>query len=342
MTAEFQVYLMDIKVLQADFCGVKEMPNIRQIPDLVLCFDYKKFFVRLYEKAFYEDIFSRAAQVAFYFSFALFPLLLFLLTLFGMILESAVEFRQDFFQYLRQIMPLSAYSLVEVTLKEVMDKSSGGKLTIGLLIAVWSASAGIDSLRIALNGVYNLKETRYWWTTKAISIALTIGLSLLIFIALGIIFYGSHFIIWSLSLITLPIPSPFFLGILQWVTILIVLLLAFALLYVVCPNQSPRYWKFVTPGAVTGIILWLLLSTVLRLYLQYFDSYAKTYGSLGAMIILMLWLYLTALVLLIGGAINAIFEEFAQIKRTNRDEERAAKEKQLRHKPLSGTLQQPT
>lgn len=316
------------------------MHHIREIPELVLHFDYKKFFLRLYEKAFYEDIFSRAAQVAFYFSFALFPLLLFLLTLFGLILESADEFRSDFFHYLRQIMPLSAYTLVEGTIKEVMDKSSSGKLTVGLLIAIWSASAGIDSLRIALNGVYNLKETRYWWTTKAISIAITIGLSILIFVALGIIFYGSHFIAGTLNLISLPIPSPFFLGVLQWLTIGIVLLLAFALLYVVCPNQSPRYWKFVTPGSITGIALWLLFSNAFRFYLQYFDSYAKTYGSLGAMIILMLWLYLTALVILIGGAINAIFEEFAEIKRTNRDEERAAKEKQLRHKPLGEALQE--
>lgn len=317
------------------------MKNIKKIPSLILNFNYKHFFVRLYEKAFYEDIFSRAAQVAFYFSFAIFPLLLFLLTLFGIILESTDEFRNDLFHYLKQIMPFSAYTLVEGTLVEVMSKSSGGKLTFGLLIAVWSASAGIDSLRIALNGVYNLKETRYWWTTKSLSIALTVGLSVLIFIALGIIFYGSHFVSLGLNLINLPIPSPFFLGILQWVTILIVLLLVFALLYVICPNHSPRHWKFVTPGSIIGIILWLLLSNAFRLYLHYFDSYAKTYGSLGAMIILMLWLYLTALVMLIGGAINAIFEEFANIKRANLDEDRAAAEKELRYKSLGEIMRQP-
>lgn len=315
------------------------MKSIKEIPNRVLNFNYKHFFLRLYEKAFYEDIFSRAAQVAFYFSFAIFPLLLFLVTLFGLILESADDFRLDLFRYLRQIMPVSAYKLVEGTITEVMNSSSGGKLTIGLLIAIWSASAGIDSLRIALNGVYNLKETRWWWTTKAISIAMTIGLALLIFIALGIIFYGSHFIVWTLNLINLPIPSPFFLGVLQWATIFIVLLLAFALLYVVCPNHSPRHWKFVTPGSIIGIILWLLFSTGFRFYLQYFDTYAKTYGSLGAMIILMFWLYLTALVMLTGGAINAIFEEFANIKRENRDKEREAAEKQMRYKSLGEAMQ---
>jgi membrane protein len=317
------------------------MKSIKEIPSHILNFNYKHFFIRLYEKAFYEDIFSRAAQVAFYFSFAIFPLLLFLITLFGIILESADDFRLDMFRWLRQIMPFSAYKLVESTITEVMNASSGGKLTIGLLIAIWSASAGIDSLRIALNGVYDLKETRWWWTTKAISIALTIGLAVLIFIALGIIFYGSHLIVWTLSLISVPIPSPFFLRILQWVTIFVVLLLAFVMLYVVCPNHSPRQWKFVTPGSLIGIILWVLFSSGFRTYLQYFDTYAKTYGSLGAMIILMFWLYLTALVILTGGAINAIFEEFADVKRANRDEERLAAEKELRYKSLGEVMQDP-
>lgn len=316
------------------------MKSIRTIPGRVLHFNYKHFFIRLYEKAFYEDIFSRAAQVAFYFSFAIFPLILFLVTLFGLILESADEFRIDLFRYLRQIMPLSAYRLVEGTITEVVTSSSGGKLTIGLLIAIWSASAGIDSLRIALNGVYNLKETRWWWTTKALSLALTVGLGFLIFTALGIIFYGSHFIVWVLSLISLPIPSPFVLDILQWVTIFLVLALAFGLLYIICPNHSPRRWKFITPGTNIAIILWILFSSGFRIYLQYFDTYARTYGSLGAMIILMFWLYLTALVMLIGGAINAIFEEFHKVREANRDEERAAAEKELRHKPLGEVMTQ--
>lgn len=316
------------------------MPKILQIPYNVVHFSYKEFFKRLYGKAFTDDIFSRSAQVAFYFSFAIFPLLLFLLTLFGMILDSADEFRRELFLYLKQIMPFSAYTLVEVTLKEVMEKSSGGKLTVGLLIAVWSASAGIDSLRIALNGVYNLKETRYWWTTKAISIAMTIGLSVLIFIALGIIFYGSHFIVWALSLINLPIPSPFILGILQWVTILAVLLTAFDILYGICPNHSPRQWHWISPGAITGIVLWLIVSNGFRTYLRFFDGYAKTYGSLGAMIILMLWLYLTALVILIGGAINAIFDEFSNIEDPHKDKEHEAKEHETSQKPLGKVLQE--
>lgn len=269
----------------------------------------KYFFKRLYDKMFEEDTFGNAAQVAFYFSFSLFPLLLFLISLFGLVLGSADEFRLELFQYLQRIMPVTAYDLVLHTIEEVMEKSSSGKITLGILIALWSASAGLDSLRGALNEVYSLKETRPFWKTRPLSLLLTFVIGILVFIALGVVFYGSQFIVWLLASINLPIPSPFFLGVLKWATILGVLLLAFALIYNVSPNRKIFRWQWITPGAIAGIILWLLVSTGFRVYLQYFDTYSKTYGSLGAMIILMLWLYLTALVILVGAVINQVLEE---------------------------------
>lgn len=271
----------------------------------------KRFFIRLYEKSFDEDIFSSAAQVGFYFMFALFPLLLFLVSLMGLVLESARDMQQELFLYLRQIMPGSALELVQKTLEEVVNGSSGGKLTLGFVIALWSASAGIDSIRIALNAVYKLKETRPWWKRKLASLLLTLGIALLIFIALGIIFYGSQFLSFLLIWAHLPIPSPLVLKILSFIVVAIVLVITFALLYSFCPNHVPFSWNWITPGAIVAIVLWVLFSLGFRLYLHYFNSYAKTYGSLGAIIILMLWLYLTALVILVGGAINAILNEFS-------------------------------
>ena len=166
-----------------------------------------RFAVRLYEKAFHDDIFSRAAQVAFYFSFAIFPLLLFSVTLFGMILGSADDLRLELFAYLKNVMPASAYQLVQTTLFEVVENSSGGKLTLGFLIAIWSASSAIDSLRTALNSVYDLKETRYWWTTKSVSYGLTLGIGVLFLIALSVVFYGAHLITWAFTAMSFAIPS---------------------------------------------------------------------------------------------------------------------------------------
>lgn len=196
--------------------------------------EFKKFFYRLYEKFTEEDIFSSAAQVAFYFSFALFPLLLFLISLFGIILESAEDFRAELFFYLRQVMPVSAYELVQKTIEEVTKNSTGSKLTVGLLIALWSASAGIDSLRIALNSTYNLKETRSWFKTKAVSLISTLTLTLLITVALGIVFYGWKFVSFVLNLVNLTVTSPAVLITIQIITIIVVLMLIFALLYSFC------------------------------------------------------------------------------------------------------------
>lgn len=269
----------------------------------------KYFFNRFYDKMFDEDTLGNAAQVAFYFSFSLFPLLLFLISLFGLVLESADDFRLELFAYLRRIMPVTAYELVFHTMNEVIEKSSGGKITLGILIALWSSSAGLDALRGALNEVYRVKETRPYWKTKPLSLLLTLLIGLLVFVALGIVFYGSQFIVWLLATTYLTIPSPFLVGFLKWTTILAVLLFAFALVYNALPDRKIFRWQWITPGAIAGIALWLIASNGFRIYLGYFDSYSKTYGSLGAMIILMLWLYITALVILVGGVINQILEE---------------------------------
>ena len=289
-------------------------------------FHFKTFFYRLYERAMEEDIMSSAAQVAFYFSFALFPLLLFLVSLFGIILGSADDLRGELFYYLRQVMPNSAYELVQTTIVEVTTGSSGGKLTLGFFIALWSASAGVDSLRIALNSVYNLRELRDWWKTKLLSLSFTFVITILVSVALAIVFYGWKFVSFTLDSMSLTVPSPFFLVIIQWVAILIVLLIVFGLLFNYIPNHSPFKWIWITPGAITGIILWLILSNGFRLYLNYFNSYNKTYGSLGAVIILMLWLYLTALVILIGGLINSIVDEIGEKKICLRNEIRVDEE----------------
>jgi len=266
---------------------------------------------RLYDSFWEEDVISRSAQVAFYLSFALFPLLLFLVNLFGLIIGQADGLRLELFSYLRQIMPYSAYVLVKTTILEVTESSSGGKLTFGFIIALWSASAGMDSLRIALNHVYKLKETRSWWVTKLESLIFTLVLIILISFVLGIVFYGWKFLSLLLALVKLPIESIVILQIIQWITFIVILFLTFGLLYRYLPNQKDNKCSWISPGSVTAIILWVLATNGFRVYLIYFNNYDKTYGSLGAVMILMLWLFLTALVILIGGALNKIIDDIS-------------------------------
>jgi membrane protein len=285
-------------------------------------FEWKDFFSRLYEKFNDDDVTGNAAQVAFYFSFALFPLLLLLLAIFGLVLNNAEELRTELFAYLQQVMPVSAFDLVRSTLTEVADNTSGGKLTIGILITLWSASTGIDNLRGALNEVYNLKETRSWWKTKLLAVLLTLGIGILVAVTMSFLFYGEQLIAY-----VLPIESTVILNLLEWLTVLGALLLIFALVYNFTPNHQPFEWKWITPGAVVGLVSWLLVSIIFQVYLNYFNSYSKTYGSLGAVIILLLWLYLTALVILLGGAINAILDEKSGVRKEAEDPKQVKDEK---------------
>jgi membrane protein len=208
-------------------------------------------------------------------------------------------------------MPFTAYELVKKTILEVTENSSGGKLTFGFLIALWSASAGIDSLRTALNHVYRLRETRWWWRTKLESLLFTLILIFLLSFVLGIVFYGWKFLSFLLTMINFPVQSLIVLQIIQWITFTVVLFVIFGLLYRYLPNQVEEKCSWVSPGSITAIVLWVLATNGFRFYLNYFDNYDKTYGSLGAVIILMLWLYLTALVILIGGSLNQVVAEFA-------------------------------
>ncbi len=278
----------------------------------ILAFNWKRFFVGLYERSFDADIFSRAAQVAFYFSFALFPLLYFLVSLFGMLLDSSDGLKAELFDYLRHIMPLSVFDLVRRTVDEIVANSTGGKATLGLVVTLWSASAGVDAIRNALNAVYGLKETRSWPRTKSQSLFLTFIVTILTAVVLAIVFYGWQLFQYALLKIGLEVTSPLILVSIQWISTLLVMLFACEIIYNLLPNLRKFKWVWITPGSIVAILLWILLTSGFRTYLGFFNSYDKTYGSLGAVIIMMLWLYLTASALMIGGAINAVYHEMRE------------------------------
>ena len=183
----------------------------------------------------------------------------------------------------------------------------------------------MDSLRVSLNHVYKIKETRPYWVTKLESLGLTLVLIFLLSFVLGIVFYGWKFLSFLLTLVKLPIASFWILISIQWISFIIVLLLTFGLVYNFLPNIKDHKRNWISYGSVTAIILWVLLTNGFRIYLYYFNNYDKTYGSLGAVIILMLWLYLTSLVILIGGALNAVLSEI-NAEKTNQKEDSASKE----------------
>lgn len=270
---------------------------------------WRKFAVRLYTVTADSELFGRAAQSAFYFSLAIFPFLLFVISIFGLILRSADGFKSETYAYIGRVMPGAASELVRRTMDEVVSNSSGGKLTIALIVTLWSASAGIDGIRSGLNAVYGLRDSRMWLRTKIQSVLLTGVLSIIFGVVLTIVFYGWNLFEVTLEKLGFPVASPAILTVTQWASILLLMLFAFEVIYNLLPDFKKFRWRWITPGSIAAIVLWLILTTGFRVYISYFNSYDRTYGSLGAVIILLLWLYLTALVVMVGGAINTVSHE---------------------------------
>lgn len=255
-----------------------------------------------------DDVFGRSAQLAYYFLLALFPLLLFVTSVIGLMLGSGTGLRHNLFNYLGQVLPSASAELVSNTMRDVSESSGGSKLSFGIIAALWAASNGMGAISESLNAAYSVKETRPWWKTRVTAVLLTIALALLIITALVLVLYGGR--------IAEGVAGHFGLGdvftttwrIAQWPIVLAFVLLAYGLIYYFAPDTRNQGWKWVTPGAGVGVVLWLLVSFGFRLYLSYFNSYGATYGSLGAVIILMLWFYLTGAAVLIGGEINSEIE----------------------------------
>ncbi|HMF56662.1 MAG TPA: YihY/virulence factor BrkB family protein [Pyrinomonadaceae bacterium] len=258
-----------------------------------------------------DDMWGRAAQLSYYFLLALIPLLLFLTSLIGMVLGSGTGLRHALFRYLAEVMPPSAFDLIDQTVTEVTVASSGGKLSFGFLAALWAASNGMGAITSALNAAYDVKETRPWWKQRLVAIGLTLALAVLIISALVLVLYGGNIAEKIAASYGFDLAFTATWKILQWPIVLAFILLAFALLYFFAPDLRDQKWSWITPGSAIGAVLWLLVSFAFRAYLHFFDSYSKTYGSLGAVIILMLWLYLTGVAVLTGGEVNSEIENAA-------------------------------
>ena len=265
---------------------------------------HKRDFKRVAQRIIDDDIFGRAAQLSYYFLLALFPLLLVLINILGYMAQQGTEFREQLLTYLAALMPRSAIVLVRTTLNEISEASGTGKLSFGLLAALWAASNGMGAISDTLNTAYNVRERRPWWKVRIISVCLTIALAILILASLAIVLYGGT--IGEALAARYGFGEVFMIvwKIVQWPIALAFVLTTFNLIYNFAPDLSgERSWM--TPGAFVGVGLWLIVSFGFRAYLSFFDSYSVTYGSLGAVIVLMLWFYLTGVAILIGGEVNS-------------------------------------
>lgn len=263
-----------------------------------------------------NDLIDRAYELAFNFLLAVFPLLLLIIVCLDIFAAEGTILRENLYYYIGLVLPPDASALIIGTLHQVahtQGNSNAGKVAFGVLFWLYAGSSGMTQLMSTLNGAYEVREGRSWIRVHLVSIALTMAMSILIIVALVLILFGGHVV----TRISYQLSFPSFvvaaIKVVEWILAFGVVIFAFAGVYFFAPDVRQRPWYWIAPGSCVGVILWALASVGLRFYFQYFSAYSSTYGSLGAVIVLMLWFYLAGLSMLVGGQINATIEHAAAL-----------------------------
>lgn len=255
-----------------------------------------------------DNCLGQAAQLAYYFLFSLFPFFLFLTALLGYI--PVPNLMERILELLVQVLPQEALRLVQDNVRQLVTEQRGGLLSLGILLALWTASSAVTAIADALNRSYGVEESRPFWKVRGMAILLTIGLSLFLIVSILLLMFGPQLGGWIAEFFGLGAVFEVAWNILRWPVILVFLIVAVATLYYFAPDVEQE-WKWITPGSVFAVLGWLLASLGFSFYVNNFGSYNKTYGSVGAVIVLLTWMYVTGLCLLVGGEINAEIEHAA-------------------------------
>jgi membrane protein len=260
-----------------------------------------------------DDLLGKAAELAFNFILALFPLMIFLLALFGVFASHRAALVHRLFSYLSEALPPSAFQLFRNTIHGIITGTGGGKLTFGLILTLVFASGGMSSMMSTLNAIYRVRDSRSFIKFRAQAVGLTVAISISVLAALVLVLVGGHLahvIAGMLGTGSVEIVW----RVVEWIAVLFFLSLSFSLIYYFGPDLKEQHWYWITPGSVVGVLLWIAASVGFRVYLHFFNSYSRTYGSLGAVMILLVWLYVAGLAFLIGGEINARIEHAAALR----------------------------
>ena len=255
-----------------------------------------------------DDLTGRSAQLSYYFFLSLFPALVFISSMIGLVAGSQSQLRDHLLDSFGTFLPPAAYTLVISTFGEILKSSTAGKAALGILFAFWSATSGMSAVQDTLNGVFRVKETRPLWKSTLVAMVLTVVCVGMVLSAVTAFFYGGPLVEFLAGRIGLNAGLTFVWKLLQWPIAVFLLSLAFAVAYHFAPDLKNHKWEWITPGSALGILGWLAVSGLFRAYLHFFNQYSVTYGSLGAVIILLLWFYLSGFMLLLGAEVNSTIE----------------------------------
>ncbi len=254
---------------------------------------------------------GHAAELGFYFFFAVFPALFCASSVLGLAARSADQIYARLLNYLALVIPKPAMGTVLQTFVQITATATTGKVTFGFIGALWAASAGISAIQDTLNDVYEIQDSRSYLKARFYAIGLTILLSVIVTLILACLFGTSYVAALAHQGLRFPLlaeAAAVAASIIGWSVAIALLALSFALIYYWAPDTKYRRFQLLTPGTAFGILGWLVASLGLRIYLHYFNTFPVTYGSLGAVIILLTWFYITGLMILLGAEINSEIE----------------------------------
>jgi membrane protein len=261
---------------------------------------------RVYQKFWHDEILDRAAELSYYFAFALLPTLLFFTALLGLL--PVPDLMPQLMGWADRVLPGDAASLIKKTLAEVIRSASGGLVSVGALMALVGASSGMLSIMKGLNAAYAVTDHRIWWQKRLIAIALTLVFALFTLTALLLLVFGVRLGEATANFFGLGPLFTLAWKVAQLPIAILLVLTGLTLVYYLAPAAG-RAWSWITPGSAFAVVSWLLMSLGLRFYVRYFDYYNATYGSIGGLILLMLWLYWSGAVLLMGAEIDSTIEQ---------------------------------
>ncbi len=282
----------------------------------------RKLAVRVAHSMMKDNCDVYAAQMAFYFFFALFPCMLFMTTLLAYL--PVPDLLQIVLKILGQFMPTSVLSLVEENLRALISARQGGLLSIGAFLSLWTGSSAVIAIMTALNVAFDIEESRTWLKVRLISVLLVFALSIFVIFSLLLLVFGPQIGVWIASLAGLGNTFTLAWNILRWPVILGLMTSALSGIYRFAPAKRPS-WRETVPGAVASTAVWVIISLSFSFYVNNFGSYDKTYGSIGAVIVLLVWMYANGFAILLGGEINA------RIKDLQYEQEAGITNKEGRH-----------
>ncbi len=269
---------------------------------------WSRFFRDLYQQITDDNVFNGAAALGYYLMLSIFPALIALMAVLPYLPIANID--QAIMDLLGQALPPEAAGMVEGVVTQVTSQRSGGLLSLGLLLTVWTASSGMYAIMQQLNITYRVKEGRSFIKARGVAILLTVLFAVLVVGALSLVVLGGTIQSWLGERLGFSPALLWVFAALRYAIIGAALLLAFALIYYLGPNVEQDF-RFISPGSITGALLLILGSLGFALYTTNFADYNATYGSIGAVIVLMFWLYLAGLVLLIGSEVNVLYESYS-------------------------------